>query len=354
MQPKCRRRHFRQAGVTLVETLIAVAISLGVTLAAFTYLNNVQEVRTMMTRVTTRDAIAKRIETQMGSFRNIQFSGLSNGPASAGNIALKACLDGAPSPCTITGSANQKTFKFFVDQGAAGAIQLAGTDAEPVLYDYNGRPNCISGENGCPAYEARAYFWAACPSTGPCPRATQVSVRHQVIALKPMANGQTIPNMPPEPAFSTRKSAFSTTHFVRDKPSTIPDEVCVVGAQRVGSHSNGKIKCECSFANQTGPIDPLTQNPIVCIPSATECDKDEVINGIDNDGTPKCCAITTTCGWKSFANNAAGCGAGAWLEKLDMGLCSAPPPGKGKSTSGEISCDQNRGYCCSFKIGACK
>jgi hypothetical protein len=328
--------------MSLTEVLIGLSIAIGLSAAAFSYLTNVEQYRVMVTRASTRDAIAKRIETQLRAYRNVEYSGITMASAGPSNTRLGDCLDRLGANCVVRSAGSQESFDFFVNQGAAGPIRLAGTESNPVLYNYNGQPNCDPAEAaGCPAYKAVAYFWGTCAGT-PCPQATSVSVRYQVTPLKELQNGKTLPATPQDAAFNANKSRFAVTHLVRDK--TLNHNDCPAGAWQVGFESDGKPKCQCSYAHTQVP----GSNPIVCVPSGSTCPKGQVARGVDSKGKPECYCMVPNCRMETFDVKSAQCPNGGWLERLDMGYCAEKLGSGSKSNKQAIGCQRNRGLCCQY------
>lgn len=334
----------RQRGFTLTELLIALALFGVVTAALTTYLANVQGYRDVMVQMATRDAIARRLQKHVQSFKQISYSATVAG-AAAGNAKLAACLDSGGGACDVTDPAKQLGFDLYLDQGASGPRRLAGPPEKPVQYDMNGKDNCTATDPGCPSWTAVATFWARCGSAASCPQASSVAVRFQVRPVKPLKDGRTLPANPPEPTYSQKPTSFATFHSVRKRLTLGQD--CPPYTKQTGFDDNGRVTCKCVLGFTTTGLDANGQP--VCQAGARLCGKNQVVKGIDAAGMPICRNVKQQCDWVKFAAKSARCPNGGWLEALDMGVCKAAPKTK-KGAKREITCANNQGRCCWWEI----
>ena len=386
-----RSQHPR--GMSLVETMIALAVSGVVITGTMLFMSNSEKSRAVLEAMATRDSIATKIS---------QTAGLPAAIATTmgTDAALMACVMGnnTPTGCpsTITNPATQRAFALSIPLGTAGTSRVAsfppGPPAPaipPVFYDIKGRPStqtesfCNVGGTPtlgkkCP-YIALATYWATCPDMAPsCPFASFINVRYQLKIWqapggtpqdeKPFA-GFSLANVPPDPDFTNDKTAFSipvSADQIRKYGGSActsfhPLAIINRGAGVITTSSAPVCVCPTGFirtpADLTKDLTNCTPDPLenkVCRDTATgeKC----IMVGIRRNNVPVCRTIAERLACRTInlsANEACTVnGAAGWIESVTMGVCKAiqPPPASKKAAAGEVTidCDQSDGKCCNF------
>jgi prepilin-type N-terminal cleavage/methylation domain-containing protein len=238
------KRLLKQAGFGLIEVMVAAAIMGGVALLFGDMLaqqaKSLQSTRT----ISARDDLKTRLSRYIGDSGSLNWA--ASTPANGGtpnptvsatpeNILFSHCVNGTTTPqcagntaavgsaITATGFAltdnngnivaNGSGYTFNIDPsgvitvlGSGGTPYYSGgTDPShgtgPVLYDNNGAP-CKPTANGAPVaaglgtgscgIAAFAGYYATCPSTSPCAKASTITVFYAIAQAVQSTNGATV------------------------------------------------------------------------------------------------------------------------------------------------------------------
>lgn len=341
-----RRWFFNNQGLSLIEMLIAVGLIGVVGLVLTRYVSNVGAVRSSMTLVSSRDAIARRIHHQIKNLDNIRAS--AEDASNSGNTALRACLtkgDGAP--CTILTPGAQVPFLFSVKVAANRRVLAGPTSGGGIKYTQSGADNCTGSTDKCGAFVAHAYFWANC-RTGEtsCDQASSIFVRYQVVSTVNGLNGLALPNSPPGANATFKTQATHATRLTIAEAFRQKGATCGDYSQAAGYDSAGNIICKCMIG-----YDTITDRSGTRCRARATCQNTEIFEGFDAKGLPICAPRVLDCRRVEFDDASGGaprCPPGGWLSNLNLGTCRTGAATK-KASNSEVACDTNEGECCWYR-----
>ncbi len=321
----------RRAGFTLVESMIALGLIGVIVLAVMQFISQSSDVGLYNEALNARMSLGQTMTRAISNFDDVTRSAkASNSP---GNMQLRYCLGLAPGTCSTTSAASPASFDLYA---VKGAVKIAGTAGQSVTYSRTGGTNCVPGPN-CPFWQARAYFYASCPNNSvTCDKASTINVKFDIQPANSEYNNRRLKGQQLTVAHRVFKSAIKDS------------QDCPDGSEQIGLSKDGLVQCRCRPGyTQTG----LTAEgqPVCQGAGVVHCNKNEILKGRNPDGSPYCVPVVRKCGTVNFGSTDATCPNAGWLENINLGYCK-PVGKKGKkTTSRDIKCDTNQGYCCWYE-----
>jgi hypothetical protein len=286
------RAFSKKQGFSLIEVLIAGAMMTVVGLGVATMINGQNRQVSNIRAYSSRDQVRAQLDQAINSYAALVAS--TGGPGSttaiataisANNNALFNCINGT-GPCVQTAGGASLSFYLipagaqFLDQNEA----IAGTTAQPVYYDKNGR-RCTfaeSGVNGTTTcfLRARAAFGTYCPGgVTPCTVAEKITVSYTLDQAPGVALTDT------NVATRTITSQVSTIEVPLNGNCSQNDQV-VIG------QNGSSLTCNL----------PLRQNRSIAVAGSTTnqsgtrgvCAAGMLVNGVNQDGSVSCSQVPVT------------------------------------------------------------
>lgn len=352
--------------MTLVELMIAIGITVTLSLGIATFVSQQQRtVRDMQVNLRTKE-IAQRIERALSDPNVIRASSVFSN--ADGNVALRNCLSLAGDPnalaCSATDPRAQVGFELILPFRDSSSVApqllekhtIAGSPSQPALYNILDGRLCsrAAPERGCDV-KVRAYFWATCgpqdtflgtpgetrsgrPEFTPtlCSTAQTLHLRYQVVyePAIPRSGSQRIhvSNYPPDKVFWVEKdSVMSTLGAITIPVSIVPRDITASESSCAPNFSvtgiqDGEPVCECLFPYTFVPSG-LGDDKGACFAEEKRCAADERFRGVDADGGVICtqvCCETKTIDWN--AGGSLGCKRGGWMESIRPIIEQIVPP----------------------------
>ena len=171
---------------------------------------------------------------------------------------------------------------------------VAGTAANPVLYDRNGIPcgaNCV--------FAAYAYFWSGCKGGGGgCSFPDNIYTLVQIQSTGVSVLGLAVPASMPKDT-EIQRSVQSYTNTLVASKVTKTQVVCPPGTSQV-QYNQGQISCQCTTGTQTGT--DANGYPI-CSVSTPSCPGSQIFIGLNAQGQASCAPVgQTNCYWAQGYN----------------------------------------------------
>jgi len=333
----------RKKGFSLVEILIGLGAFSAIVMGVTSFMGNISNSTDKLSINDARNMTAREIENAIKDPENLIYSGGPMASSSPGNLQLEKCLNpGNALDCTVTNFNNQASFNFY---SASFQRKLGGTNATPVSMNRNGVRDCDISKPGCPFFNIKAYFWAACPNkAASCKIADAIYVRYQISPVVAEYKGLPLKATPPNPKFATDKSSFAHRIDLKSTSGGFGNaDECLPGSTVQGTKKDGTIVCKCRFGFK--PTGVAANGHPICTTSDQKCPKNEELKGFTSFGIPICVDTKIICKKITFRTDDAGCPNGGWLEAIDLGQCKAGKASK-KSSSRGIKCAKNQGKCC--------
>jgi hypothetical protein len=303
-----------------------------------------------------RNNLTLKLQDAIVDPENIRVSAIASNYA--GNVLLADCVINGNCSKTLTDPEHQIGFYLMTQKDGTNKTKfevLAGPQGAPRLYDVelSDDDKGISG----PAFPfaAYAFFWVTCPidiSTGrpanQCRKPAVINFRF-LVQQSYMPGGKQeelrVAPFPPVAAFykSGARHHFSYSLSMASIASILMQN-CPPGAVSKGFDANGTIRCECI----TQQIGTAANGQPIC--DKGTCDlKTQRMAGIytsgPNKGMPICEDNKAPVCWTiQMKTNPSDCGDGAWMTRIEHGICYAENTKKGGGQA--INCQSDQATCC--------
>lgn len=345
------KKNKASTGVTLVEVMIAIALTGIITMGIAAYLSQQGQTVKKIESTLRLNSIALVVQRALRDPSVIRNS--ADLSSQTGNLALRNCIAPltqfvSPTLCTATNPRSQVAFELILPlKGASSpsAIEkstIAGTDVRPALYKILTGEQCsrLSATEDCNV-KVRAFFWATCAPEGVDPANTQklkstpsacsaaqtIHLRYRV-SYEPKVPKTGIltlnlVSVPDDRVFWEDRghTVMSTFGAITIPVNTIPIPgkvplQCPTNSTMV-SVKDGVPKCECLFPFKPAP-GCVSGETCACIDIGRQCLPTERYRGVDlNTGEIQCCPVFCQEGvLADSSQGSAGCGPGGWIETI--------------------------------------